>query len=258
MVSLTLLRFHRPPPVACLRRMAQGLWIGRGRRDFFCVGPILWPVAVLRRDATQKLRFERLFCSVFVWVFRGARPIERKPVSRRLKTTGNDRTPRMDRHRIGRIEPACKFGPGGDYLSVWPPSRSIPGDPSSGHLTRLLESLAEIVGVLAGTRRIEASAVPPAADQVIARAKETTQDAVERHRPRRRFNPETAPGASSHRRFPGQPLLFADDCRPGDGAEPEPKHRIRASRRAAKKIAAHDFPGQGSLFEVDAPRAKSA
>ena len=109
----------------------RGLWTGRGRRDFFCVGPILWPVAVLRRDEAQKLRFDRLFCSVFVWVFREARPID-KEAENSNSHHQDVRTPRMDRHRIGRIEPACKFGPGGDYLSV--SRRPVVGasDPAAG------------------------------------------------------------------------------------------------------------------------------
>ena len=206
----------------------------------------------------QKGRRRGWFCSVFVWVFCGGRPIGRGLIGQRLEKRTEQRVPRMDIHRIRRIEPVCKFGPGGEYLSVWPPGLLPEDDLSGGHLSRLLASLAEIVGVLSGTRCVQATTLTTSRNKTAPTAKETTPDAAARHRPHRRFDPETAPSAPAHRRFPREPMLFPDDSRAGEPAKPQPKHGVRAPRRAAKKVTAVDFAGQGSLFEVDAPRAKTA
>ena len=161
-------------------------------------------------------------------------------------------------YRIGRIEPVCKFGPGGEYLSVWPPGRVQEDDLSAGHVTRLLESLGEIIGVLSGSRCVRASTPAMSNNNPVATPKETSPDAAARHRPHRRFNPETAPGAAAYRGFPREPMLFPDDSRTGEPIEPQPQHGVRAPRRTPKIIAALDLPGQGTFFEIDAPRAKSA
>ncbi len=188
--------------------------------------------------------------------FCGGAADRKRTVGQESRTTERHRVSRMTAHRIGRIEPACKFGPGGEYLSVWPVSPPPCVDPSAGHLTRVLASVAEIVGVLSGTRRTSSVIAP--SDQPVSGCQEKTTDAAERDRHHRRFDPQAASGAPAHRRFPRQSLLFPDDSRVSGETESESKHRVRAPKRAAKKIVAHNFPGQGSLFEIDVPRTKTA
>ena len=57
--------------------------------------------------------------------------------------------------------------------------------------------------------------------------------------------------------IPGQALLFGNDRGTGKRVKRKPKYRIRTYRRVAKKRAAEQIEGQGTLFEVN-PASQSA
>ena len=49
-----------------------------------------------------------------------------------------------------QIEPACKFGPGGDFFSYWPGRAGEQQEVSTNRLGRLLTSIGEIITTLMG------------------------------------------------------------------------------------------------------------
>ena len=147
-------------------------------------------------------------------------------------------------------EPLCCFGPGGTYVSFWPLSQ----EKTKGVLSAGIRGVLEMLGVLMG---VCPSDVPQRTlDTSLHQWKEPMHDTQ-----------CSATGASDtastsdiggHLRFPAEPMLFSDDSRVSRRTQPKPKYRVRTYRRTPRKRASLDSPGQGTLFEVDVPRAKTA
>jgi len=150
----------------------------------------------------------------------------------------------MDSRLDNQIEPVCKFGPGGDFVSVWPGEPQQSRQPSTNRLTKLLTSLSEMISTLLGSELNTAS-------------KENLEYAVESKADKSAYSPSTTV-IKSDSLISGEPILFADDRRISVRAGHKPKHRIRAYRRAAKKRSALSFGGQGSLFETNFKSARIA
>ena len=160
-----------------------------------------------------------------------------------------------------RIEPVCKFGPGGDFVSVWPPEPSKSPQRRVTSLSEVLACIRQIMGKpedsevdvgsswRAGVRRL--------AEQHL-RQKEDSEYAGRITEAANAAYAAPAAGIKGGRLFSGEQRLFADDWGTGMRAQHKPKHRFRAHRRAAKKRAADSLPGQGTLFELDFRSAKSA
>jgi hypothetical protein len=171
----------------------------------------------------------------------------------------------MELNNDRRIDPVCKFGPGGDYSVVWPPGSPSGHDLSAGALTRFLASLADIAGVVSGVargRRVAAMDEGIIAEPLM----ETLSNAAEIIRIDgspideigTAFDAPTGANAPTRRFLLRQSVLFADDKRTRPGDEHQPKHRVRTPRRTAKKRLDLDLPGQGTLFEIDLPRLRTA
>jgi len=152
-----------------------------------------------------------------------------------------------DNINIHRIDPVCRFGPGGDFVRPWPCNPEDYLQQSQSPLTRLLCSIAKMVG----TNNVQAEDVrnnyPIGEDE---------NEPVQTNNCRANSPADTNPQDNSE--FCGQILLFADDRRVGKQAEHKPKHRIRAHRRTAKKRPALRIAAQGSLFKADSQSAKTA
>ena len=151
----------------------------------------------------------------------------------------------MDSRINNQTEPVCKFGPGGDFVSVWPPQSSELPQPSSNSLTKLLTSLREIIAASLGS---DFNTAP----------KESLEYAVENNKAHKPAYPPTTAAAKSDLLLSGQPMLFPDHCRISLRTDHKPKHHIRASHRTAKKRPPLCLSGQGSLFEPDRKSAKTA
>ncbi|GAH28442.1 unnamed protein product, partial [marine sediment metagenome] len=54
----------------------------------------------------------------------------------------------MDSRLDNQIEPVCKFGPGGDFVSVWPGEAQQSRQPLTNRLAKLLTSLSQIIPTL--------------------------------------------------------------------------------------------------------------
>jgi len=135
-----------------------------------------------------------------------------------------------------QIEPVCRFGPGGDFVSIWPPQSQPPKKQPAKLLGRLNEIITEVLGSV---------------------SKENLEYAVKSSTGKPAYSSPTAT-IKSDSRFSGRSFLFPDDCRIGLAARNKPKHHIRAYRRTAKKRPAIAFAGHGSLFESNFKSAKTA
>jgi hypothetical protein len=132
---------------------------------------------------------------------------------------------------------------------------------SPNSLTGLLARLGEIInGVLSS--RGEGStagtgAIGVSMDRILCRERnlEYGREKIKSHKPTDATSTTVAAGG---RGLSGEQMLFADDWRVGVRAGHKPKHHIRAYRRTAKKRTAIGAGGQGTLFELDLRRARTA
>jgi hypothetical protein len=196
-------------------------------------------------------------CSVFVWVNWYTLPIEHLQQNEfeEFLKDGNHRKMISEIER--QAEPLCKFGPGGDFVAVWEPKPSRQPDA----LARLLGSAVDMLAAVFGIKRAGADMHLNnniRHNEPTARHMEKPNDEIENGTARNSTDTAPTPAPANGGPFSGEPLLFPDLGRNGIRIEHKPKHRIRASRRTAKKGAAFRIPKQGSLFEGQFTRARIA
>ena len=142
----------------------------------------------------------------------------------------------MNTHLHKQAEPVCKFGPGGDFVTVWPKEPTPSPQPAANHFAKLLASIDEIITALLGSEFNTAEA-----------------HAENIHRP------TPTPVIKSDSPFPPvQPMLFPGDWGIAAQTGHKTKRCIRAYHRTAKKRLPLSLSGQGSLFEPDRKSAKTA
>jgi len=168
---------------------------------------------------------------------------------------------KMDSRLNKRIGPVCKFGPGGDFVSVWPKEPTSFLKPAPNRLTKLLNSIAEIINATLGSEFDSVIEVPtdmaPETKRIFYQ-EEKLKYAVKDGKADKPAYPAATTAIKNNLRLSKEPMLFADDCRVGSRTGCKPKHRIRAYRRTAKKRPALSLPGQGSLFEANFRSARTA
>ena len=167
----------------------------------------------------------------------------------------------MDSRLNKQVGPVCRFGPGGDFVSVWPGEFFVSGRSSPNRVRKLLTSLSELITLLLGLEPDSTSFVPTGVrhltDRILAE-KEKLKYGVRNGKADRRAYTASTAIIESNRQFQSEPMLFTDDWRVGIGVGRKSKHRIRAYRRTAKKKPAFQVQGQGSLFETDFKSARTA
>ena len=153
--------------------------------------------------------------------------------------------------------PVCRFGPGGDYVSIWPADREIAAKRPKNTIAGLLNVLAGVIEALRGGRPGYAINGPA----------EIADYTVEREKPfyvaqgtRADRTTYTSPDSivKNNRRVCDQRWLFADDWRAGGAVGRKPTHRIRAHRAIAKKRVCFAPAESRTLFEPDFKGAKTA
>jgi hypothetical protein len=161
---------------------------------------------------------------------------------------------------IERIGPVCRFGPGGDYESVWPGDWMEQAAQPKNAIGRLLDVIAGMTDVLRGGNRCVEVAGPIDIGEGITTEQENKSYESDERRAgiRRGAYAEAGSVAKRNRGVLDQPGLFADDRRAGGVAGRKPNYRIRAHRAVAKKRACFEPAGQGTLFELDFKGAKTA
>jgi len=167
-----------------------------------------------------------------------------------------------DRKR--QAEPLCKFGPGGDFVAAWQPKPSEYPDVLARLLGSAVDALAAAFGLKSAGANVPLSSnfYPP---KGVPRTNEPTvhhmeklNDAIENSTAHDSTDSASAPAHANDSPFSAEPLLFPDLVRNGLRIKHQPKHRIRAPRRTAKKGPAFRIPKQGSLFEGQLARARIA
>jgi hypothetical protein len=160
----------------------------------------------------------------------------------------------------GQIEPLCTFGPGGDFVAHWPPEGTKYCEWSTPFV-RLLAVTVEIVAVIFGLRRSIAFIDPanlPGANELRGYDEERIAHADEISQAHDTTDPSPASASADGSALSGEPMLFPNLRRDGVRIEHQPKHRLRAHHRAAKKGSALRFSKQGTLFNIDFTRAQIA
>ena len=167
----------------------------------------------------------------------------------------------MDNSRDRNFEPVCRFGPGGDFTTVWPKDAIQSALPGPNSLTGVLNKIAFILNKALGSDAI--GGTKPATNIQKTSVNKpggegTKTDADKDGKSNGPTDTETDRTAKGNIKFPGQQLLFTDYSRAGKSVRHKPKHRIRAHHRAAKKGTAFELAGQGSLFDDNLKSAKTA
>jgi len=164
---------------------------------------------------------------------------------------------------IERIGPVCRFGPGGDYESVWPGEWMEQATQPKNAIGRLLDVIAGMTDVIRGGRYVEVTGPIDISDGVTTQENKSYESDERRAGIRRGAYAAAGSVAEHNCGVSDQPGLFADDWRAGAAVKHKPNNRIRAHRTTAKKRAsvgsAVPFDeGQGTLFELDFKGAKTA
>jgi len=159
-----------------------------------------------------------------------------------------------------QVEPLCKFGPGGDFVTAWQPQRAGVFETSS-RLVRLLSSAVEVVAVILGFKRAGPYVSlrgDSCRDELIVLDREKVINAAQISRTGDTAYPPATTVADNGGTLSAEPMLFPDLGGDGVGVKHKPKHGIRTYRRVAKKRSALRFAEQGSLFEGQFQSAKTA
>lgn len=145
------------------------------------------------------------------------------------------------------IGPACKLGPGGDFICLWPADFNASSPAPASRLAKLLNTLSEIINTTLGSQYN-----PPYS------ASASSHKQTIRTLPKIKNLSAVVP--KGRRRIVKDPLLFSSDCPPAASNttrhKPGPKHL--PSHRKRKKRTLHDLPGQARLFDDCPKKAISA
>ena len=169
----------------------------------------------------------------------------------------------MNNDRFKRIEPVCRFGPGGEYMFFWPAGSAefSSGQSWPNSLSKVLGSIARIISATLSPQQLSADVtienICQSAER-ISEHKEQTHNAKPNGKPDKSSYAPPNAVIRSNRKFQGQPMLFADDRGTGRRTNNKPKHHIRAYRGTAKKRAGFDIARQSTFFEVDVKSQKIA
>lgn len=161
--------------------------------------------------------------------------------------------------RNRETEPLCKFGPGGDFVSVWQPE--LPNSSEQNCVEKLFASTIEIATVLLGYKRTNpyiSLINTSSSGEPVLRHKEDKKNAVKFNRIHHPAHAASARITPDDSRISAEPMLFPDVGGNGCRIKHQPKHRIRTYRRAAKKRPVMRFAKQSSLFEDQFKSARIA
>jgi hypothetical protein len=132
-----------------------------------------------------------------------------------------------------QFQPVCRFGPGGDFVSIWPETLEFQL-PSQNRLLKMFAYLNEIIAGVLGSEFNRPSTAAAKAQPI----------------PVVRFD--------QSRKSQAQSMLFPDDSRIGLRAAHKPRLRIRACRRTTKKRPLIDLGEQNLLFAAELKIARTA
>jgi hypothetical protein len=163
------------------------------------------------------------------------------------------------------LGPVCKFGPGGDYVSDWP---AVPLYTASSAGLNPLGRVLEMIGRMTGLSSSESGSgglaakvrysADPQIKRIIQKRREETVRAAEQNGQDGEPYAPTIAVVGDDSEVSDEPTLFSDHTGACLRDSNKPYHRIRTSRRSARKRVRWGLPKQGSLFEAHPARAKTA
>ena len=197
---------------------------------------------------------------------RGEKMLKNPSKARRLAQKWQEKQKsgkKMNKNRFSgnkNDQPLCKFGPGGDFISSWPPGRASAIRQGPNPLRKILETIADIIGATVNPElisQLQAQANIQARQLVKNEAIEERISSAQT-RADQTDHAATVRRPAANRQLRGETMLFGDNWRTGRRAKRKPTNRIRAHRRTAKKRTRQKIAGQGTLFEVNAQSQSAA
>ena len=148
------------------------------------------------------------------------------------------------------MTPICKFGPGGEYVSFLPKEYAEIASPNNP-LAKALEKIAKIMGT-------PIKSVSPVSLKPVKIYSMEEQGESEPNTKSIACIAASVGNSQADSKLSKQQSLFSVDagaCRAGGN---KPAYRIRAYRRPARKRTAGKIGRQGTLFDDNLVRAKTA
>jgi len=156
-------------------------------------------------------------------------------------------------------EPVCRFGPGGDFTSIWPGKDAGSSLIRPNSLSKVLASIAQTMGIILGSAPAGTSKTTSNTQiKCIFFAKEKHKHESKSNKTDKSTDAPSTTIIKGHRQLPDEPMLFSDDSRAGRRAGHKSKHRVRAHRRTSKKRSPDGMRRQGTLFDANLKSARTA
>ncbi|MBN2456265.1 MAG: hypothetical protein JXB29_07005 [Sedimentisphaerales bacterium] len=167
----------------------------------------------------------------------------------------------MNNRLFEKISPICKFGPGGDFVTLWMPEWVTPLSRSPNFLRKMFNLLDELTdAVFAGEYAKNLEEFIPAQGCINQKADPCEKKAYaspNSFTACRGYCPSIT-NMKTHRLLLEQKLLFADNGRINISNGHKPKHRIGTHHRTPRKRHAFNLSRECTLFEVDSKNARTA
>jgi hypothetical protein len=155
--------------------------------------------------------------------------------------------------------PLCQFGPGGEFVSFLNDKDDNNKSVFDNPIAKVLSTLAGIIGAVITPQFACSEYFDHNAEkqpQNLNLLKKDSKSAIDKiyH-----LNNTTAVAdIKINSSISDQPTLFSNDSGAGRRIGDKPHYRIRAYHRSARKKPCFNTAGQGSLFEADHRRARTA
>jgi hypothetical protein len=155
-------------------------------------------------------------------------------------------------------KPLCRFGPGGDFVYELTDEDVKSSGKVSG-IDKFLNTVAHLLQAASG----EGNLCPHAGERLnpnghIKFNLEKSNYGKFKSKPSEKDYSKTTADSSANSPMYSQKRLFSDDCPDSKRTRNHPKHRIRTHRRTSKKGSSFQYPGQGTLFELNKTSSRTA
>jgi hypothetical protein len=166
----------------------------------------------------------------------------------------------MDIKNDRKLEALCKFGPGGEYTSVWPFGSDDPILAAENKLSKVLKIISKLMqNQPAINIEQKLQSLNISEDVILESVLENEEESVTQNvRQNKQHNAAPDTTVEGNSGIQDQRMLFSVDNRLVKSSGNKQKHNVRTHHRASKKRTACRYSAQGSLFGADFEVAKSA
>jgi len=142
--------------------------------------------------------------------------------------------------------PACRFGPGGDFVFDWPGKKL--SKVSRQPIGSVLKAIAKMLDTVITEELLQNSTLEKINLAINSEKLTNMEDKIDADKPIESDAPAIT-GLEADRQFPQEPMLFDNTCGTVAIAGHKPNNSIRAHRRPKRKRITFSTIRQGSLFE---------